>query len=39
VDRAFFLDIPDLYPFLDPELVTLLRERTQPHLDVLRGSR
>jgi predicted protein tyrosine phosphatase len=39
VDRAICLDIPDLYPFLDPELVTLLRERTQPHLDSLRGHR
>ena len=37
VGRAICLDIPDQYPFLDPELVTLLRERTRPHLDSLRG--
>ena len=37
VTRAICLDIPDAYQFLDPELVALLRERTRPHLDSLRG--
>jgi len=37
VTRAICLDIPDHYPFLHPELVALLRERTRPHLDQLRG--
>jgi predicted protein tyrosine phosphatase len=39
VKRAICLDIPDKYHFLDPELVTLLQERTKPHLDPLRPSR
>jgi predicted protein tyrosine phosphatase len=38
VGRAICLDIPDQYAFLDPELVTLLRERTRPHLDSLRAT-
>jgi predicted protein tyrosine phosphatase len=37
VTAAICLDIPDRYPFLDPELVALLYERTRPHLDSLRG--
>ena len=32
LNRLICLDIPDRYNFLDPELVTLLRERTAPHL-------
>jgi predicted protein tyrosine phosphatase len=31
------LQIRDVYDFLDPQLVTLLHERTQPHLERLRG--
>ena len=31
--RIVCLDIADEYEFLDPELITLLRERTKPHLD------
>jgi predicted protein tyrosine phosphatase len=37
VTSAICLDIADRYGFLDPELVTLLHERTRPHLDSLRG--
>lgn len=33
------LQIRDVYHFLDPQLVTLLHERAQPHLDRLRTSR
>jgi len=32
LERIVCLDIPDRYDFLDPELVSLLRERTAPHL-------
>ena len=32
LSRLICLDIQDRYDFLDPELVTLLRERTAPHL-------
>jgi predicted protein tyrosine phosphatase len=31
------LGIPDEYEFLDPALVALLRERTAPHFDRLKG--
>jgi predicted protein tyrosine phosphatase len=31
------LEIPDVYNFLDPELVALLHERTAPHLKTLRA--
>lgn len=31
------LQIRDVYNFLDPQLVTLLHERTQPHLERLRS--
>jgi len=31
------LGIPDEYEFLDPELIALLRERTAPHFDRLKG--
>ncbi len=34
---AIVLHIKDDYHFLDPELVSLLRERTTPHLDRLRA--
>ena len=37
LDRIVCLDIQDLYHFLDPELVSLLMERTRPHLDRLKG--
>lgn len=35
VDRLICLEIRDVYHFLDPELVTLLQERTRPHLEKL----
>lgn len=35
--RVICLDIPDHYPFLDPELVKLLEERVPPHLLKLKG--
>jgi len=31
--RIICLGIEDDYEFLDPELITLLRDRTKPHLD------
>ncbi len=31
-DKVVCLEIPDRYEFLDPELVSLLRERTAAHL-------
>jgi len=31
--RVEVLDIPDDYEFMDPELVTLIRERVEPLLD------
>ena len=31
--RVEVLDIPDDYTFMDPELVTLIRERTEPWLE------
>jgi len=37
LSRLICLDIPDRYEFLDPDLVTLLQERTQPHLDRLQA--
>jgi predicted protein tyrosine phosphatase len=37
LDRVVCLDIQDRYHFLDPELVSLLVERTQPHFDRLKG--
>jgi predicted protein tyrosine phosphatase len=39
VDRLVCLDIRDTYQFLDPELVSLLEERTRPHLATLRAAR
>jgi predicted protein tyrosine phosphatase len=39
VGRAVCLDIRDDYHFLDPELVSLLEERTRPYLDKLRAPR
>jgi predicted protein tyrosine phosphatase len=36
VQRVVCLEIRDVYHFLDPQLVALLQERTQPHLDRLR---
>ena len=36
--RLICLQIRDLYHFLDPQLVALLKERTLPHLDRLRGT-
>lgn len=37
VEGAVCLDIRDVYHFLDPQLVTLLQERTRPHFERLRG--
>ena len=37
LSRLICLDIPDRYEFLDPDLVTLLQERAQPHLDRLQA--
>lgn len=39
LDRLVCLEIPDDYTFLDPRLVTLLAERTAPHLERLRTHR
>ena len=36
--RLVCLEIRDIYHFLDPQLVTLLQQRTRPHLDRLRGA-
>ena len=36
LDRLVCLDIDDNYHFLDPELITLLRDRTQPYLERLK---
>ncbi len=36
LDRVVCLDIQDQYHFLDPELVNLLEQRTQPHFARLR---
>jgi len=36
--RSVILHIKDDYDFLDSELVSLLRERVQPHLDRLRAA-
>jgi len=33
IDRLICLDIPDQYPFLDPELVRLLEMRVAAHLE------
>lgn len=30
--KLYVLDIPDDYRFMDPELVELIRERTQPYI-------
>ena len=38
VDRLVCLEIRDVYHFLDPQLVTLLQERTLPHLERLRAA-
>ena len=37
VERVVCLNIMDVYHFLDPELVSLLQERTNPHLEKLRA--
>ena len=34
--KVVCLDIQDTYHFLDPELVSILQQRTQPHFDRLR---
>jgi predicted protein tyrosine phosphatase len=36
LERVVCLDIQDNYHFLDPELVTLLRDRAQPYLSRLK---
>ena len=38
VARLICLEILDQYHFLDPELIALLEQRTQPHLSRLRGA-
>ena len=38
VGRAVCLDIRDEYHFLDPELVSLLEDRTRPHLEKLKAA-
>jgi len=35
--KVVCLNIQDCYHFLDPELVTMLQERTQPHFEKLRS--
>lgn len=37
MDRVVCLQIRDVYDFLDPQLVTLLQERTLPHLERVRS--
>ena len=39
VDRLVCLDIRDTYQFLDPELVSLLQQRTHPHFEKLKQAR
>jgi predicted protein tyrosine phosphatase len=36
IDRIVCLNIPDRFDFLNPELVTLLEQRTLPHLEKLK---
>jgi predicted protein tyrosine phosphatase len=36
LDKVVCLGIPDQYDFLDPELISLLRERTAAHLSRLK---
>ena len=36
--KVVCLDIQDNYHFLDPELVSILQQRTRPHLDKLRAN-
>jgi predicted protein tyrosine phosphatase len=36
--KVICLDIQDNYHFLDPELVSILQQRTQPHFDKLRAN-
>jgi predicted protein tyrosine phosphatase len=38
LSKVICLDIQDNYHFLDPELVSILQQRTQPHLDKLRAN-
>jgi predicted protein tyrosine phosphatase len=38
LSKIVCLDIRDMYDFLDPELVALLRERTAPHIARLKDS-
>lgn len=37
IDRVVCLQIRDVYDFLDPQLVTMLQERTLPHLERVRS--
>jgi predicted protein tyrosine phosphatase len=39
LDKIICLNISDDYHFLDPELVTMLEERTLPHLEKLKTGR
>lgn len=36
--RAVCLDISDDYSFLDPQLISMLEERTRPHLETLKAA-
>ena len=38
LDQVVCLNILDNYHFLDPELVSILEERTKPHLEKLRAN-
>ncbi len=38
ISRLVCLEIRDVYHFLDPELISLLQERTTPHLERLRAA-
>ena len=38
LERLVNLEIPDDFPFLDPELVRLLQNRANPHIDKARSA-
>jgi predicted protein tyrosine phosphatase len=37
-DKIVVLDIPDNYPYMDTELVTLLKDKVNAHLDLLQNT-
>jgi predicted protein tyrosine phosphatase len=39
IQRLHGVTIPDLYQFMDPQLVALLQNRAAPHLVKLTGAR